>query len=91
MVSIRMKVGPKGQVVIPKVIRDEYNINPGDNIMFREENNKTIIEKDKIDPIAVFKKAAKSKKKIKFKFDPHAIEMEYEERWRKVRDVLHRR
>ena len=91
MVSIRMKVGPKGQIVIPKVLRDEYNINPGDNVIFREENNKTIIEKDKIDPIAIFEKAAKSKKRIKFKFDPHAIEKEYEERWRRARDALHRR
>lgn len=91
MVSIKMKVGPKGQVVIPKVIRDEYNINPGDNIIFREENNKTVIEKVKIDPIAIFEKAAKSKKRMKFKFDPHAIEEEYEERWIKVKNALHRR
>lgn len=83
MVSIKMKVGPKGQVVIPKVLREEYNINPGDNVIFREENNKTIIEKVKSDPISVFEKIAKSKKR-RFKLDVHAIEKEYEERWRRA-------
>ena len=30
MVRINVKVGPKGQIVIPKVVREEYNISPGD-------------------------------------------------------------
>jgi len=29
LVSIRLKVGPKGQIVIPKVFREAYGINEG--------------------------------------------------------------
>ena len=83
-----MKVGPKGQVVIPKVFRDEYNINPGDELIFSEDNNRTVIEKVKKNPIEVFEKISNSKNIKKFKLNVHEIEEEYEERWRKVKNVL---
>jgi len=28
-----LKVGPKGQIVIPKEVRDMFNINPGDSLV----------------------------------------------------------
>jgi len=33
MVSIRVKVGPKGQIVIPKVFRDAYGIKEGGDVI----------------------------------------------------------
>ena len=33
MVSIRIRVGPKGQVVIPKVFRDAYGIKEGGEVV----------------------------------------------------------
>jgi len=33
MVSVRVKVGPKGQVVIPKVFREAYGIKEGGEII----------------------------------------------------------
>ncbi len=39
------KVGKKGQIVIPKEIRDRYNIRPGDIIIFKIYNDKIILEK----------------------------------------------
>ncbi len=81
MVSIKTKVGPKGQVVIPKVFRDEYNISPGDELVFEEGNNVLLIEKPKEDIVKKFENFAK---KIKLReFDLHDIEKEYEERWKR--------
>jgi AbrB family looped-hinge helix DNA binding protein len=37
-------VGPKGQVVIPKAIRDELGILPGDEIVFSLEDNAVRME-----------------------------------------------
>ncbi|MBI2671827.1 AbrB/MazE/SpoVT family DNA-binding domain-containing protein [Candidatus Woesearchaeota archaeon] len=83
MVRINVKVGPKGQIVIPKVFRNEYNISPGDEIVLRENNQNLVIEK-KEDPIVEMEKLAKSINYNK-KIDMHAIEEEYEERWKKIR------
>jgi AbrB family looped-hinge helix DNA binding protein len=37
------KVGQKGQVVIPKAIRDEVQLHPGDEVEFRLHDNQIII------------------------------------------------
>lgn len=37
------KVGPKGQVVIPKAFRDQLGIQPGDNVDFSWANDQVII------------------------------------------------
>lgn len=34
MVSLKSRVGPKGQAVIPKPIRDELGIRPGDTLSY---------------------------------------------------------
>ncbi len=39
------KVGPKGQVVIPKAIRDELSIEPGDEVTFRQEGRSVVISR----------------------------------------------
>lgn len=44
-----VKVGAKGQVVIPKEIRDMFNIKPGDNLLFlADSNNGIAIERSSV-------------------------------------------
>ena len=52
MVGIKMKIGPKGQVVIPKQLRDELSLHTNDTVQFELEDNKIILTKSaKKDPI----------------------------------------
>lgn len=81
MVSIKARVGPKGQIVIPKVLRDEYNISPGDDVIMREDHQAIMIEKPQ-DPVEALRELAQ-RLKIRKRVDVHAIEEEYEERWGK--------
>lgn len=46
MIRLRSRVGPKGQAVIPKPVRDQAGISPGDEIFFRIENGTIIMEKE---------------------------------------------
>jgi AbrB family looped-hinge helix DNA binding protein len=39
LVGMTRKVGPKGQVVIPKELREEFGIEPGDEVTFWREGD----------------------------------------------------
>ena len=39
------KMSKKGQIVIPKEIRDRFNLKPGDAVIFRFQGNRVILEK----------------------------------------------
>lgn len=82
ILKTKMKVGPKGQIVIPKEIRDEKKIFPGDEVFVELNSKGILIEKPQIDVVADFERIAKSIKYNK-KIDPHAYEEELEERWKK--------
>jgi AbrB family looped-hinge helix DNA binding protein len=43
-------MGPKGQVVIPKQIRDRLDLKPGDRLLVREEADGVHIRKAVADP-----------------------------------------
>ncbi len=45
MVFVNVKVNEKGQIVIPKVLRDAYGIEPKSEVMIGEKNNELVIEK----------------------------------------------
>lgn len=45
-----LRVSTKGQIVIPKKLRKHLNIKPGDQLVFRLENNKLLLTKEKESP-----------------------------------------
>jgi AbrB family looped-hinge helix DNA binding protein len=71
MLEIRMRVGPKGQVVIPKVFRDAFKIGPGTEVTFSIESDKIVVRATRSDAADVFERVAKSGRTIG-KFPPHA-------------------
>ena len=48
--SIRRKVGPKGQIVIPKVFRESLGIKPGDNVLMEIGEKELRIRPEVDDP-----------------------------------------
>ena len=45
MVYVTAHVNEKGQLVIPKVLRDAYGIEPGSEVMLGEKDNALVIER----------------------------------------------
>ena len=74
-----MKVGPKGQVVIPRTMRKALKIEPGSKVLFTLEDNKLTLKKPCFDGVAVFKKIAEQINSNE-KISPHEYEEELEQR-----------
>lgn len=68
MLKIKRTVGSKGQVVIPKDIREEFNIKPNTKVAFSIEGNRIILEVEK-DPENFVKSFCTTGKKLKRKID----------------------
>ncbi|MBI4142172.1 AbrB/MazE/SpoVT family DNA-binding domain-containing protein [Candidatus Woesearchaeota archaeon] len=69
MVILKMKIGPKGQVVIPKILRDKYKICPGDEVIVEESTTGVLIEKPFVDIVKIARECAERvqhNKKIDF-------------------------
>jgi len=81
MLEIRMRVGPKGQVVIPKVLRDAFKIGPGTEVTFSIDAERIILRATRTDAADVFDRIAKAGSLIR-KFSPHSA---YERELRKRR------
>jgi AbrB family looped-hinge helix DNA binding protein len=75
-----MKVGPKGQVVIPCAMRKALKIHAGSKIVFRLEDDRLILKKPCFDSVGVFERIAKSGKSVLKVNPPHAYEEELDDR-----------
>ena len=51
MIRLKSKIGERGQVVIPKPIREMFNLDSGGTVSFRVEDDKIIIEAKEGDEI----------------------------------------
>jgi len=58
MIEIEMKIGSKGQVVIPSVFRKNFNIKPGDKVIFESDGDKLIIKRSEKGSVEKLKKIA---------------------------------
>ncbi len=83
LIEEEMKVGPKGQVVIPRAMRKALKIEPGSKVLFTLEDDKLILKKPAFDAVAVFERIAKEINYNK-EIDPHAYEEELEERYKRA-------
>ena len=84
----KTRVGPKGQIVIPKSIRESEKLYPGTEVLVELTGEGIKIEPlIQEDPIAVFERIAKSvdKKRLKTLDILHGYEEELELRWQKAR------
>ncbi|MHB2035202.1 MAG: AbrB/MazE/SpoVT family DNA-binding domain-containing protein [Nitrososphaerales archaeon] len=82
IVEEEMRVGPKGQVVIPRVFRSALKINPGSKVVVRLENDRMVLEKKpKLDAAAEFERIAKSGRSVN-KISPHMYEEQFARRSR---------
>ena len=69
MVEFRAKVGPKGQILIPKPLRDEYGIEPKGMVVLREGKDGITVSTPKKGVVEEFRRIAFSGK-IRGKYDP---------------------
>jgi len=84
MIKEEMKVGPKGQVVIPQIFRKSAGIHPGTRVIFSLKKDGIFIEKPVSDTVKIFEKIAKIKKsKVINVHDAYG--MEIEERFKKIK------
>jgi len=56
--KLKVKVGPKGQIVIPKPLRDKIGVKPSDIVLLDIECERILVEKFPEDPLRVIAETA---------------------------------
>ncbi|MEK6958182.1 MAG: AbrB/MazE/SpoVT family DNA-binding domain-containing protein [archaeon] len=83
MIEVIAKVGPKGQVLIPKILRQEHGIEPSGKVVLRDSTEGILITRQKSDPVEVFRRIAFSGKKTIVNIKKY--EKEFQENYPKTR------
>jgi len=79
MFEEEMKIGPKGQVVIPRALRRALKIHPGSKVVFKLENGRLILEKQFFDAVNMLENIAKKGSSVS-RINAHAYEEELKAR-----------
>jgi len=77
MLEKEMKVGPKGQVIIPRAMRKALKISPGSRVIVKLLDERVIIEKPIVSAVSPFEGIAKAARSVSF-IEPHLYEEELE-------------
>ena len=83
MFEKRARIGPKGQVVIPKHLRDEFHLAPGDEVVVGTDGSRVVIAPASEDPVAFFEALARKAGGRRPRIGPHEPERELAERHRR--------
>jgi len=59
MLEEEMKVGPKGQVVIPRAFRKALRIHPGSKVIFSLEDDRAVLRRQEVDAVALLERIAR--------------------------------
>lgn len=80
--QVELKMGKKGQIVIPKIFRKEYHLEPGKTINAKEENGKLVLELQQPLPFSkLAEQISRAGKSVK-KLDLHRIlDEQYEQKF----------
>ncbi len=82
--QVRKKLGERGQVVIPKDIRERFGLRPGSEVIFEVRENEIVI-RPAVDPVMFIERFCSTPRKLEKEIDiKKLIEEEIEEEY----DVL---
>ncbi len=89
MIELKVKLGAKGQVVIPKIFRDNYKIYPKQEVIIMAKDEGVLIKKQDDNIIEKLREIAKrvnlKGEKISPKYLKKLRNKQYEERARKAK------
>ena len=69
MIELEMSVGAKGQVVIPSVFRKNFNIRPGDKVIFESNGERLILRRAEKGTVKTLEKMASRVESVKVDSD----------------------
>lgn len=85
LIEETVKVGQKGQIVIPKAVRQISGIAVGMKVNVIVEDGNVLIKKPPVDIVKVFERIAKAGKSVKDYDSDKAYDEMMAERWKKRR------
>lgn len=82
MIETVVRIGEKGQLLIPKIFRDHFGILPGQHAALQETPHGLLVKKIEKNPLLLFEESARKFKKTQKEIE--AIEHQYEARLKRT-------